>query len=183
MIIEQTRLPGVLVCKPRVYQDSRGFFMELWNERVYAEYGLDLRFVQGNLSYSRRGVLRGLHYQNPDPQGKLVSVLEGEVFDVAVDIRAGSPTFGEWFGLTLSAENRHQVYIPPGFAHGFVVTGETALFCYGCTNFYSPEGDGSIRWDDPDLGIPWPVEAPLLSEKDAAAPLLHEVDPARLRFP
>lgn len=170
----QTDLPGVLVFEPDVFGDARGFFMESFNARRYIDAGLpdDLAFVQDNLSRSARGVLRGLHFQHPNPQGKLVGVLEGEVFDVAVDIRVGSPTFGRWTGATLSAGNKRQLWVPPDFAHGFVVTSESALFFYKCTDYYSPEDEGSILWNDPSIEIEWPVEAPALSEKDAAAPTL-----------
>ena len=180
MKVEQTALPGVLVLEPKVFGDARGFFMETWNRSRYAEAGLPGEFVQDNVSYSRHGVLRGLHYQSPRAQGKLVHVLEGEVFDVAVDVRVGSPTFGRWAGATLSAQNRRQLWIPPGFAHGFCVTGETALFCYKCTELYAPEHEGSILWNDPAIGIAWPLEHPTLSAKDAAAPPLAAVSPARL---
>ena len=172
MNVHETDLPGVLILEPRVFGDDRGFFMETWNGRRYGDLGIPNHFVQDNLSYSVRGVLRGLHFQNPMAQGKLVCVLRGEVFDVAVDIRVGSPTFGRWTGVTLSAENKRQFWVPEGFAHGFVVTGEDALFSYKCTDYYAPEHDGSILWDDPEIGIKWPVEEPTLSEKDAAAPPL-----------
>jgi dTDP-4-dehydrorhamnose 3,5-epimerase len=170
----ETDLPGVLILEPKVFGDERGFFMESYNAGRYGEVGLPDRFVQDNLSFSRRGVLRGLHFQNPQPQGKLVSVLQGEVFDVAVDIRVGSPTFGRWTGVTLSAENKRQFYVPPDFAHGFVVTSDVALFFYKCTDYYAPHAEGSILWDDPEIGIEWPLEAPSLSEKDRAAPTLRE---------
>ena len=180
MKVERTALPGVLILEPKVFGDARGFFMETWNRSRYAEAGLPGEFVQDNVSYSRHGVLRGLHYQSPRAQGKLVHVLDGEVFDVAVDVRVGSPTFGRWAGATLSAQNRRQLWIPPGFAHGFCVTGETALFCYKCTELYAPEHEGSILWNDPAIGIAWPLEHPTLSAKDAAAPPLAAVSPARL---
>ena len=171
MNVIETELPGVLVIEPRVFGDERGFFMETWNERRYEEAGLPDRFVQDNLSYSSYGVLRGLHFQNPQPQGKLVSVLRGEVFDVAVDIRVGSPTFGKWTGATLSEENRRQFYVPADFAHGFVVTSETALFFYKCTN-------------DPEIGIEWPTDAPILSERDRTAPPLRKMSAGSLpRYP
>jgi dTDP-4-dehydrorhamnose 3,5-epimerase len=168
----ETDLPGVLILEPRVFGDDRGFFMETWNCRRYENFGVPDRFVQDNLSFSARGVLRGLHFQNPMAQGKLVSVLRGEVFDVAVDIRLGSPTFGRWTGVTLSAENKRQFWVPEGFAHGFVVTSEDALFSYKCTDYYAPEHDGSILWNDPEIGIDWPVDNPTLSGKDAEAPPL-----------
>ena len=175
MKVVETDLPGVLIIEPRVFGDERGFFMESWNERRYEEAGLPGSFVQDNLSFSTHGVLRGLHFQNPRPQGKLVSVLRGEVFDVAVDIRAGSPTFGRWMGVTLSAENKRQFYVPPDFAHGFVVTSEAALFFYKCTEYYSPTSEGIVLWNDPDIGIEWPTGAPILSERDRAAPPLREI--------
>lgn len=171
----ETRLPGVFVFEPTVFGDERGFFMESFNARRYAEYGLPEKFVQDNVSYSSRGVLRGLHFQNPRPQGKLVSVLQGEVFDVAVDIRTGSPTFGEWFGATLSSENKRQLYVPPDLAHGFVVTSETALFSYKCTDYYAPGNEGIVLWNDPEIGIDWPMETPTLSDKDRAARPLSEI--------
>lgn len=175
MIIEPTPLSGMVLIKPDVFGDARGYFLESWNRRRYAEAGLDVEFVQDNQSLSRRGILRGLHFQNPHPQGKLVQVLLGEVFDVAVDIRLGSPTFGQWYGTVLSEANHHQLYVPEGFAHGFCVTSETALFAYKCTDFYDPAGEFSIRWDDPELGIEWPIEAPLLSAKDQAGRLLKDI--------
>jgi len=172
--VVETELPGVLILEPRVFGDERGFFMESYNAGRYAGAGLPERFVQDNLSFSRRGVLRGLHFQNPQPQGKLVSVLQGEVFDVAVDIRVGSPNFGRWTGVTLSAENKRQFYVPPDFAHGFVVTSDVALFFYKCTDYYAPHSEGSVLWNDPGIGIEWPIEAPTLSEKDRSAPTLRE---------
>ncbi len=175
MNVIETKLPGVFIIEPRVFGDERGFFMEGFNGRRYEERGLPGGFVQDNLSYSARGVLRGLHFQNPKAQGKLVSVLEGEVFDVAVDIRVGSPTFGEWTGVTLSAKNKRQFYVPPDFAHGFVVTSEAALFFYKCTEYYSPENEGTILWNDGEIGIEWPIETPALSEKDRAAKPLSEM--------
>jgi dTDP-4-dehydrorhamnose 3,5-epimerase len=180
MNVLETALPGVVVVEPKVYGDERGFFMETWNRRRYEEFGIPTDFVQDNLSYSKRCVLRGLHFQNPHPQGKLVSVLQGEVFDVAVDIRAGSPTFGEWVGVTLSVENRRQLYVPENFAHGFVVTSEAALFSYKCTAYYNPKTEQSLLWDDPDLSIEWPVEAPVLSAKDGSAPRLVEIPAEKL---
>ncbi len=180
MNVVETRLPGVVVLEPAVHSDERGFFMETWNRRRYEELGLPADFVQDNLSYSTKGVLRGLHFQNPDAQGKLVSVLKGEIFDVAVDVRLGSPHFGRWVGVTLSAENRRQLYVPEGFAHGFVVTGEAALFSYKCTAYYSPETEHSLLWSDLDLGINWPVEAPEVSAKDGSAPPLAQIAAERL---
>jgi dTDP-4-dehydrorhamnose 3,5-epimerase len=178
--ILQTELPGVVLVKPDVHGDARGYFVETWNQQRYAEAGLDAVYVQDNLSYSDRGVLRGLHFQHPRGQGKLVQVLEGEVFDVAVDVRLGSPTFGRWVGVTLRAENKHQLYIPRGFAHGFCVLSERALFSYKCTDFYNPATEQSIRWDDPQIDILWPLHAPTLSSTDAAAPRLSELDEQKL---
>jgi len=175
-------LEGLLLIEPRVFGDARGFFMETWNERRYREAGIPGPFVQDNLSFSRRGAVRGLHFQNPAAQGKLVYVLQGEVFDVAVDLRRSSPTFGRWYGVRLSAENKRQLYIPPGFAHGFAVVSETALFAYKCTEFYAPEHETTLLWNDPDLGIPWPVEEPVLSDKDRQGLRLRELPPEKL-FP
>src|SRR5690606_20930244 len=146
----------------------------------YRDAGIEGEFVQDNFSYSRRGTLRGMHFQNPNAQGKLVSVIEGEVFDVAVDIRRGSPTFGRWSGVMLSAENRRQFWIPAGFAHGFVVTSETALFHYKCTSLYSPKDETGFRWNDPAVGIQWPINDPILSPRDSQAPLLADVPSERL---
>jgi dTDP-4-dehydrorhamnose 3,5-epimerase len=173
-------IPGLLIVEPKVFGDSRGFFMELWNRQRYREAGLDWNFVQDNVSFSRRGTLRGLHFQNPAPQGKLVFVLQGEVFDVAVDIRRSSPTFGRWHGLHLSAENKRQFFIPPGFAHGFAVLSETALFAYKCTEFYIPQHELAVAWNDPDIGIRWPLDHPQLSEKDARGPRLKDLPKDRL---
>lgn len=180
MEVTETKLPGVLVVEPRVIGDERGFFMETWNEARYREAGLPYEFVQDNLSFSQHGVLRGLHFQNPNQQGKLVYVLSGEVFDVAVDIRVGSPHFGEWTGATLSAENKRQFYIPEGFAHGFVVTGDSALFAYKCTGFYDGRAEGGVLWNDPEIGIQWPIEDPTLSEKDQNATPLSGTPEERL---
>ncbi|GGZ54255.1 dTDP-4-dehydrorhamnose 3,5-epimerase [Lysobacter xinjiangensis] len=176
----ETDLPGCVVIEPRVFGDDRGFFYESFNMDRLAEHGVTPTFVQGNVSKSSRGVLRGLHYQWPKPQGKFVTVLQGEVWDVAVDIRAGSPTFGRWTGVVLNEENRRHFWIPEGFAHGFVVLSETALFSYLCTATYDPSADAAVRWDDPSLAIDWPVSSPLLSAKDSAAPLLAEVAADRL---
>lgn len=175
MNIVETDLPGVLIISPSVFGDARGFFMESYNERRYREAGIPNHFVQDNLSFSGYGVLRGLHFQNPRAQGKLVCVLRGEVFDVAVDIRVGSPTFGRWAGVTLSAENKRQVWVPPDFAHGFVTTSDDALFYYKCTDYYSPECDGVILWNDPEIGIEWPIKVPTLSDKDRGAPVLGDM--------
>ncbi len=180
MRVIATDLPDVLLVEPEVHGDARGFFMETWNLSRYRGRGIDARFAQSNVSRSSGGVLRGLHYQYPNPQGKLVFVLEGEVFDVAVDIRRGSPTFGRWTGHSLSADNHRQLFIPEGFAHGFCVTSASALFCYLCTREYEREADHAIRWNDPAIGIAWPLDEPRLSERDRAAPLLAEVDSERL---
>ena len=176
----QTALPGVLILEPRVFRDDRGYFLETWNGARYADLGLPERFVQDNLSSSTRGVLRGLHYQHPNGQGKLVSVARGEVFDVAADIRPGSPSFGEWVGVSLSSENHRSLYIPPGFAHGFVVLSDDALFSYKCTEYYAPNCEASLIWNDPDLAIKWPEADPRLSPKDLAAPRLRDVPRDRL---
>lgn len=180
MHITETTLPGVRLIEPKVFGDERGFFMETWNQARYAEIGLPGRFVQDNLSFSRRGVLRGLHFQHPNGQGKLVYCLQGEVFDVAVDIRVGSPTFGQSAVAILSGENRRQFYIPPGFAHGFCVVSDTALFAYKCTEFYDPQSEASLLWNDPALAIEWPVHAPDLSFKDRTALALNEFPVERL---
>ncbi len=169
-----------MLVETMVFGDDRGFFMETYNAKRYTEAGFAEPFVQDNLSFSARGVLRGLHLQNPNPQGKLIYVLQGEVFDVAVDVRVGSPQFGEWAGVTLSGKNRRQLYIPEGFAHGFCVTSDTALFAYKCTDLYHAEAELSIAWDDPQIGIDWPVENPSLSDKDAAAPRLADMDQTTL---
>ena len=180
MKVAETPLPGCLLIEPRVFGDARGFFMESWNRERYEIHGVGPDFVQSNLSRSTRGVLRGLHYQWPNPQGKLVSVLEGEVYDVAVDIRHGSPNFGQWTAVFLSAENKRQLWIPEGFAHGFMVTSESALFTYLCTTPYDADADAGMAWDDPDLGIDWPIAEPSLSGKDANAPRLKDVAKGRL---
>lgn len=176
MKITPTAIPEVLLIEPDVHGDARGFFMESWHARKYAEQGLDVAFVQDNHSRSRRGVLRGLHYQLEVPQGKLVRVTAGRVFDVAVDIRRGSPSFGRWVGYELSGENFRQLYVPPGFAHGFCVLSESADFLYKCTDFYAPETEYGIRWDDPDIGIDWPDGEFQISDKDAQNKLLREMD-------
>jgi dTDP-4-dehydrorhamnose 3,5-epimerase len=180
MKVTRLRIPGLAVVEPQVFGDSRGEFFESWNRARYAEHGIVFDVVQSNLSRSAYGVLRGLHYQWPGPQGKLVSVLDGEVWDVAVDIRRGSPTYGQWEAVVLNGDNRRQFWIPEGFAHGFVVTSERATFSYLCTALYDKAADASLRWDDPALAINWPHARPTLSEKDARAPLLSEVSPERL---
>jgi dTDP-4-dehydrorhamnose 3,5-epimerase len=181
MKVLDTSLEGVLLVEPRVHRDTRGFFLETWRRDAYAEaLGLSGTFVQDNASYSMRGVLRGLHYQHPSAQGKLIGVLSGAVWDVAVDIRRGSPTFGRWVGQTLSAENGRQIYIPAGFAHGFVVTSPSALVAYKCTAYHDGTAEGTICWDDPDLAIAWPVDEPVLSDKDGRAPRLRDMAKDRL---
>ena len=180
MKVTETVLPGVFIIEPKIFPDARGFFVETYNKERYAACGIAVDFVQDNLSFSSKGVLRGLHYQNPHSQGKLMYVLQGEVWDVAVDIRQASPNFGKWTAVTLSSDNKKQFYVPPGFAHGFCVLSETALFTYKCTDFYHPECDGGVRWDDPELGIDWPVTAPILSEKDGKLPFLRDIPVGRL---
>lgn len=180
MKIIETSLAGCVVIEPAVFGDERGFFFETWNAERFGERGLPTKFVQSNVSSSSKGVLRGLHYQWPRPQGKLVSVLEGEVYDVAVDIRRGSPTFGRWEAVVLSGENRRQFWIPEGFAHGFAVLSERAVFSYLCTDVYVKEADAGVRWNDAKIAIDWPVSAPVLSAKDEAAPLLEDIAPERL---
>ena len=180
MEVFETELPGVMILEPKVFGDARGFFLETWNQERYREAGIAAVFVQDNLSFSGKGTLRGLHFQNPNAQGKLVQVLQGEVYDVAVDIRQGSPTFGKWVGVTLSAENRRQVFIPAGFAHGFCVISDNALFSYKCTDIYNPKAEVSIIWNDPDIGIDWPVTEPELSEKDRLANRLSQLPEGRL---
>lgn len=175
-----TAIKEVSIFEPKVFGDARGFFMETWNRQRYAEAGLDIIFVQDNVSRSSKGVLRGLHYQNPNGQGKLVQVLEGEVLDVAVDIRVGSPTFGRAVAVNLSDQNFRQLYIPPGFAHGFYVLTQTAIFAYKCTALYNPADEGGVLWNDPDLKIPWMADNPLLSEKDKVYPRLKDIPEDKL---
>jgi len=178
--VEKTKLPGVLKITPDVFGDQRGFFFESFRAERYEALGIPGHFAQDSISRSRHGVLRGLHFQWPNAQGKLVYVLDGEVFDVAVDMRRDSPTFRQWAGHRLSAENREQIWIPPGYAHGFCVLSETALFAYKCTTPYDAASEMAIRWDDKDLAIAWPIRMPMLSHKDLAAPLLRGIDPKRL---
>lgn len=180
MKVTELSLPGVLLLEPRVYADPRGFFLEIYQQARYATQGVAGPFVQDNLSFSRRGVVRGLHYQLRRPQGKLVMAVAGEVLDVVVDIRRGSPTFGKWLSTGLSGESGRQLYIPPGYAHGFCVVSDTATFLYKVTDYYEPGDEYGIRWDDPDLGIPWPVATPVLSDRDRAWPALREVLPEHL---
>lgn len=175
MTFRPAPLPGVVVVEPQVFGDARGSFMETYHAGKFAEAGIGEAFVQDNHSVSRRGVLRGLHFQARLPQGKLVRVIRGEIFDVAVDLRRGSPRFGRWHGEVLSAANRRMLYVPPGFAHGFCALSDQAAVLYKCTELYVPELDRGVRWDDPDLGIAWPVTGPVLSEKDARWPRLRDV--------
>ena len=179
MKITETRLPGVLILEPKVHGDARGFFVETFRREACQAAGIELDFVQDNHSRSRRGVLRGLHAQAVRPQGKLVRCSRGEVFDVAVDIDPASASFGQWVGITLSDENHRQLWIPPGYAHGFVVLSEVADFEYKCTDYYAPEHEFGVRWDDPDIGIEWPLSEPVLSAKDAALPSLRALAAAR----
>lgn len=175
MKLIETPLPGVVLIEPRVFGDARGHFFEAFNRTRFAAAGLPTDFPQANTSRSARGVLRGLHHQWPKPQGKLVWVVEGAVWDVAVDVRRGSPTFGQWFGDELSAANQRMIYVPPGCLHGFQVLSEHATFCYLVTELYDPACDRSIAWDDPDIGVQWPLADPELSAKDRAAPRLRDV--------
>ena len=175
-----THLPGVILVEPTVHRDDRGFFLETYHADRYREGGINATFVQDNHSRSTRGTLRGLHAQTNRPQDKLVRVLQGEIYDVAVDIRRGSPTYGQCFGATLSAENFHQLFIPVGFLHGFAVTSEIAEVEYKCSDFYDPGGELGVIWNDPDIGIEWPIKDPILSAKDTESPRLCEVDTGRL---
>ncbi|WP_432472290.1 dTDP-4-dehydrorhamnose 3,5-epimerase [Amphritea sp. HPY] len=176
MNVIKTEIAGVVIIEPQVFGDERGFFLETFQEEKYRrEAGIDLQFVQDNHSRSGKGVLRGLHFQKTKPQGKLVRVAQGEVFDVAVDIRPGSETFGKWAGVYLSGENKRQFWVPPGLAHGFVVLSESADFEYKCTDYYDPTDEGSLIWNDPDIGIEWPLESPILSDKDKVASRLRDL--------
>jgi len=180
MNVIDTAIEGVLIFEPKVFGDDRGFFMETWNRQRYIQAGLDAAFVQDNVSSSSKGVLRGLHYQYPHGQGKLVQVLKGRVLDVAVDIRLGSPTFGKSVSCLLSGENHRQFYVPVGFAHGFCVLSDTALFSYKCTDFYNPQTEGGVLWNDPDLGIDWPIAEPILSSKDLINLRLKDIPKEKL---
>lgn len=180
MNIVPTDLPGVLVLEPRVFRDARGYFLETWKAAPYAEAGLPPRFVQDNLSSSATGILRGLHLQSPTCQAKLIWVVTGEVYDVAVDVRAGSPTFGRWVGVTLSAEGHRQLFVPAGFAHGFVVTSGPAAVCYKCDAPYAPADELTVLWNDPDVGVRWPVADPILSPKDREGHRLRDIPADRL---
>lgn len=175
MIVEPLLLPEVLLLKPRVFSDHRGYFLESFSERSWVQAGLRERFVQDNVSCSVRSTLRGLHLQNPHAQGKLVTAISGIIWDVAVDLRVGSPTFGRWVAAELSEDNHHQLYVPEGFGHGFCALSDDARVMYKCTALYDPTSELSVRYDDPYLNIPWPVESPLLAPKDAAAPTLEEL--------
>lgn len=177
MNIVRTALPDVLIIEPKLFGDARGFFFESWNARAFAAAGIPDAFVQDNHSRSAKNVLRGLHYQIEQPQGKLVRVIAGEVYDVAVDVRRSSPTFGRWVGMTLSADNKRMVWIPPGFAHGFVVVSDYAEFLYKATDYYAPEHERSIAWNDPELGIDWPLDGePVLSAKDRVGTRLRDAE-------
>lgn len=180
MKVYQTPLEGVVLFEPRVYGDERGFFLETWRMEQYHSAGISEAFVQDNHSRSEKGVLRGLHFQLHHPQGKLVSVIRGEIFDVAVDIRQGSPTFGQWHGTVLSDKNHFQLYIPPGFAHGFCVTSDIADVYYKCTDIYYPDDEGSIIWNDPDINIRWPCTDVTLSKKDSQASMLAAISHDKL---
>ena len=168
-------LNGVLLLQPNVFEDKRGFFMETYREDRYKGIGIKCNFVQDNLSYSTKGTLRGLHYQSPNAQAKLVQVVQGEVFDVTVDIRKGSTTFGQWTSTILSDENKHQLFVPEGFAHGFCVLSKTAIFQYKCSDFYAPYNEKGLLWSDSDLSIKWPINTPVLSKKDKTFPTLREI--------
>ena len=176
---EKTNIEGLMVIEPTLFGDDRGYFMETYNEKDFFEAGINVKFVQDNQSKSKKGVLRGLHFQKNNPQGKLVRVLEGEVFDVAVDLRGNSKTFGQWYGVVLSAEKHNQFYIPEGFAHGFYVLSDTATFCYKCTRLYDPTDEGGLMWNDPQVNIDWGIQdgvEVLLSEKDKNHPTLKNLN-------
>ena len=180
MNVHKTELDGVVVIEPNVFNDQRGYFLETYNQKRYQEIGINSNFVQDNLSFSKKGTLRGLHYQYPHDQAKLVQVIQGEVFDVVVDIRRKSPMFGKWIGQYLSDENKKQIFIPEGFAHGFCVLSDMALFHYKCSDFYAPQCEGGILWYDPDVAIDWPLESPIVSEKDAKFSCLEDIAEVRL---
>lgn len=180
MNIINTEIEDVIILEPRVFQDGRGYFLETWSIERYKDAGIEPDFVQDNVSFSSKGTLRGLHFQNPNCQGKLVQVLSGKVLDVAVDIRLGSETFGKSVSVELSEDNHRQMYIPPGFAHGFCVLSDTALFSYKCTDLYNQTAEGGVLWNDPDLGIDWQIAQPLLSDKDIKYPRLKDIDKDKL---
>ena len=176
MKIVKTPLDGLLIIKPRIFGDDRGYFLETHHQLKYQDVGIDCRFVQDNLSFSVKGTLRGLHFQRTKPQAKLIQALTGEIFDVAVDIRPNSSTYGEWFGIHLSEKNRHQLFVPQGFAHGFCVLSESAHFAYKCSEYYDPKDEGGILWSDQTLAIDWPINNPILSEKDRQLPCLSDIN-------
>ena len=176
-----TPLDGLVIIEPQIFGDNRGFFLETHHQQRYRECGIDCRFIQDNLSFSEKGTLRGLHFQITNPQAKLVQALTGEIFDVAVDIRPDSNTFGKWFGIRLSEQNKYQLFIPEGFAHGFCVLSDSAHFLYKCSNYYDPQDEGGILWSDQTLAIDWPIINPILSEKDSQLPHLADLTP-NLRF-
>ncbi|MBI9075195.1 MAG: dTDP-4-dehydrorhamnose 3,5-epimerase [Desulfatibacillum sp.] len=180
MKILETSLPGVLILEPRAHDDNRGFFMETYHAQRYASHGLDWNFVQDNLSWSRERVLRGLHYQINNPQAKLVQAVQGAVYDVAVDVRRDSPTFGQWTAAILDEENHRQMFVPGGFAHGFCVLSKEARVYYKCDALYTPGDEGNLLWSDPDLAIDWPISDPILSEKDQSNPCLKDIPPGKL---
>lgn len=180
MKTEYPDIPGVVLIDLDVHRDERGFFVETYHAERYAEAGIEEAFVQDNRSQSARGVLRGLHYQYRRPQGHLVTVTRGEIYDVGLDLRRGSPAFGRWFGTRLSARSARQLYLPPGVAHGFCVLSEVAEISYKCTDYYDPEGEAGVLWCDPDVGIPWPVDEPQISERDAGFPRMCDIPPERL---
>ena len=180
MNVKETKLPGVLILEPKVFPDDRGYFLETWNSTRYEQVGIPGLFVQDNISFSKKGILRGLHFQYPQSQGKLIQVLSGEVMDIIVDIRVGSPTYSQWIGEVISESNHRQIYVPPGFAHGYCVTSETALFSYKCTDFYNPATEHGIIWNDPDIRIEWPIAQPVLSPKDEAYSRLKDLRPENL---
>ncbi len=176
MKIINTKINGLIVIEPKIFEDDRGFFFESYQKNRYEDFGITSTFVQDNISYSKKNTLRGLHFQINNPQAKLVQVIYGEIYDVAVDLRANSPQFGEWFGVLLSGKNRKQLYIPEGFAHGFCVISETATFSYKCSDFYNPSDEGGIIWSDSEIKIDWPVKNPVLSQKDTKYKQLSQLD-------
>ncbi len=183
MNIVNTPIKGVLIVEPKIFKDNRGFFMETYNQNIYQGLGINRIFVQDNLSYSVQDTLRGLHFQIKHPQAKLVQVVSGEIFDVVVDIRPGSSTFGQWTGVHLSDQNKRQLFVPEGFAHGFCVLSKTTFLFYKCSDFYEPDDEGGILWSDPDIGIEWPVQDPIISEKDKNLPRLADLLPEQLSIP
>lgn len=180
MQVTELELPGLRLVQPEVYTDPRGAFSEMFHARRYTDLGMDANFVQDNISRSRRGVLRGLHFQHPHGQTKLVQVIEGEVFDVVVDVRVGSPTFARWVGVELSSENGRQLYVPKGLAHGFCALSDTVVFVYKCSDYYAPSAEATLSWQDPDIGVQWPVPSPAMSDKDAAGKPLSAFSPGEL---